>query len=133
MPNQSLPAETLSHRVRRTLEDLLIIRQTLQSPSLEVKNTLALDLELAAELKSVVDALRQLLWAYIQALSAHSGRKPQEILEWYKMEIAVEMLRSVRSRRSPAASHVEETSGFEQLVSGAMTITSLYAGKEPRC
>src|SRR5690242_10541808 len=92
----------LSGRVRRTLEDLGAIRQVLLTSSENAvepaEDFQYLDLELAAELKSVVDAIRLLLWAYIQALSAKSGRSPAEVLSWYKMELAVEMLRSARTK-----------------------------------
>src|SRR2546423_6477056 len=96
--------QPLSQRVRRTLNDLAVIQQSLlENPGHEADpsgpNQL-MDLELAAELKSVVDALRRLLWAYIQVLSAGSGRHPHEVLEWYQMEIAVDMLRCIRSRSS---------------------------------
>ena len=71
----------------RTLEDLIMIRQSLlidpdQDTDRRKPGGLLLDLELAAELKAAVDALRKLLWAYIQTLSAQSGRQPAEILEW---------------------------------------------------
>lgn len=113
----------LSARVRRTLEDLAAIRQLLltvsETPAAEPKeNFQYLDLELAAELKSVVDAIRLLLWAYIQALSAKSGRSPAEVLSWYKMELAVEMLRSARTK--PGAVH-GCISDFEQLVNQTLS------------
>jgi hypothetical protein len=80
-----------------------------------------LDLELAGELKSVVDALRLLLWSYIQALSAKSGRPVAEVLSWYKMELAVEMLRSVRGR--PAAAAEGCIADFERMVNQTMSST----------
>jgi len=79
-----------------------------------------LDLELAVELKSVVDALRLLLSAYIQALSEQSGRPPEEVLSWYKMEMAVEMLRSIRN---PGAAK-GYISDFEQMVDQTLTSTA---------
>jgi hypothetical protein len=98
--------DNLSTRVRRTLEDLASIRQSLlaisdQQASATGAPVQILDLELAGELKAVVDAIRLLLWAYIQALSVKSGRPAAEVLNWYKMELAVEMLRSVRGRSAP--------------------------------
>ena len=86
-----------------------------------------MDLELAAELKSVVDALRRLLWAYIRVLSTGSGRHPHEVLEWYKMEIAVDMLRSIRSRSSSNLPPDLEKGSFDQLVSQALAITAMHA------
>jgi len=108
----------LSSRVRHTLEDLASIRQSLLSISDQTINSSevpaqVLDLELAGELKNVVDALRLLLWAYIQALSSKSGRSPEEVLSWYKMELAVEMLRSAR-RSTPARSG--SIADFERMV-----------------
>ena len=78
-----------------------------------------LDLELAGELKSVVDALRLLLWAYIQALSTKSGREPEEVLSWYKMELAVEMLRSVRKK--PGQARQGSIADFERMVNQALS------------
>lgn len=103
MDTFSSAQEALSVRVRRALDDMAAIRDSLtgavkQDGGKSEESQNILDLELAAELKSVVDAMRQMLWAYIQALSAKSGRSPQEVMEWYKMELAVEMLRCARAR-----------------------------------
>jgi hypothetical protein len=81
-------------------------------------------------LKSVVDALRKLLWAYIQALSAKSGRRPQEILEWYKMELAVDMLRSARSRLPEKPKEIHEFYTFKELVSNSLAIASSFPDNE---
>jgi hypothetical protein len=122
----------LSARVRRSLQDMACIRQSLldiaeESPNAPSDPSKCLDLELAGELKSVVDALRLLLWAYIKALSAKSGRAPAEVLNWYKMELAVEMLRSVGPRppSSPGCISV-----FENLVTHTLAATAAGA-KEP--
>jgi len=135
--NTSFPCENLSVRIRRALDDMTEIRQYLMGdvealPGQQEQQQAALDLELAADLKTAVDALRQLLWAYIQALSVKSGRPPQQVMDWYKMELAVEMLRSARSRM-PAKSASEETWSFEDLVNQTMALTSTHAEKEPRC
>ncbi len=128
----------LSVRVRRTLEDLAVIRQTLLAGCEECQDSAkepnqVLDLELASELKAVVDALRRLLWAYMQALSAKSGRSPHEVMNWYKMEFAVEMLRSVRAHTQTASSETAEPGySFDQLVSNALAVTSHHTEKEPR-
>src|SRR5438094_78438 len=103
MENQTSPPENFTNHVRSTLEDLTLIRQSLLTCPDQItdrRNTGSqlLDIELSSELKTLVDALRTLHWAYIQTLSAQSGRQPAEILEWYKMEIAVEMLRALRGR-----------------------------------
>jgi hypothetical protein len=114
----------LSILVRRTLKDLAVIRRSLLEISEEESSGNAeacqvIDLELAAELKSVVDAIRLLLWAYIKALSAKSGRSPAEVLNLYKMELAVEMLRNVRTRTAPRGF----ISDFEQLVNETLAAT----------
>jgi hypothetical protein len=135
-PNQS--SETLSHRVRRTLEDLALIRQSLQRTNSQPngangERNPVLDLELAAELKIVVDTLRELLWAYIAALSTKSGRRPQEVLEWYKMELAVEMLRNKNARAAISeGAEAVGTSTFEDLVTTALTVTAMHTGQERR-
>jgi len=113
----------LSSRVRHTLDDLAAIRQSLLAVSDQTASSAespahVLDLELAGELKNVVDAIRLLLWAYIQALSAKSGRAPGEVLSWYKMQLAVEMLRSAGGRSTPATEGC--IADFERLVSQTM-------------
>ena len=122
---------SLAERVRRTLEDLAVIRQTLlniSGPSGAAGNSeQPLDLELAGELKSVVDALRLLLWGYIQALSANAGRAPEEVLSWYKMELAVEMLRSVRTRPGGARGCISD---FEQMVNQTLTTAAKRSRQE---
>jgi hypothetical protein len=127
--------ENLSTRVRRVLEDLTGIRQSLLSMSEQPGGEASscdqcLDLELAGELKSNVDALRRLLWAYIEALSAKSGRDPLEVLSWYKMELAVEMLRSVRPR---SVSELAPPSELQQLINSALVIASQYSTPESHC
>src|SRR5690349_15541096 len=113
--------ENISAKVRRALEDLAEIRQSLLSLT-EPSDAGApfsghsLDLELAGELKSVVDGLRRLLWAYIEALSARSGRAPLEVLSSYKMELAVEMLRSMRPQPAPEQ---PAPSDLEQIINSA--------------
>lgn len=125
MTTPDTSTETIPQRVRRTLEDLTVIRQALQTPGITAAPVL-LDTDLAAELKGAVDVLRQLLWAYMQALSAPSDRGHEEILEWYKMEIAVAMLRTVRSRK---ASNPEEAGRFERLMSNALDITAMHSSE----
>jgi hypothetical protein len=124
----------LSSRVRRTLQDMAAIRQSLlaiseESPNIPADPSKCLDLELAGELKSVVDALRLLLWAYIKALSAKSGRAPAEVLNWYKMELAVEMLRSVGPRPLPSAGCISD---FENLVNHTLAAATPGAKEPPK-
>jgi hypothetical protein len=122
----------LSVRVRKTLDDLASIRQSLlaisdQNGAAPEDSTQVLDLELAGELKSVVDALRLLLWAYIQALSTKSGRAPEEVLSWYKMELAVEMLRSVRGRPVAVPARTGSIADFERMVNQTLSATATTA------
>lgn len=128
--DHSSDKDTLSSRVRHTLEDLAGIRESLLAISDETIESSdaasqTLDLELAGELKNVVDALRLLLWAYIQALSSKSGRSPEEVLSWYKMELAVEMLRSAR-RSAPAKSG--PIADFERMVNQTLSTVAQSAG-----
>ncbi|MGC2694544.1 MAG: hypothetical protein WA738_02020 [Candidatus Angelobacter sp.] len=124
--DMTINGNDLSTRVRRTLQDMTAIRQSLldiseESSDLPADPSKCLDLELAGELKSVVDALRLLLWAYIKALSAKSGRAPAEVLNWYKMELAVEMLRSVGPRAVAAQGCIAE---FENLVNHTLAASA---------
>jgi hypothetical protein len=134
----TLSKSDLSIRVRKTLDDLASIRQSLlaisaqdsSSPSVRApsdNSAQVLDLELAGELKSVVDALRLLLWAYIQALSTKSGRAPEEVLSWYKMELAVEMLRSVRGHPVAVPARSGSIADFERMVNQTLNATAATA------
>lgn len=130
MDKQTISAERLPERVRRTLDDLAEIRQSLLAATAKTDHPTSppdslLDLALASELKSVVDELRTLLWAYIHALSVKSGRQPEEVLEWYKMELAVGMLRHARApeNRSPQP-QVPNGYSFENLITEALAITA---------
>jgi hypothetical protein len=134
VPSKVPDKSDLSVRVRKTLEDLASIRQSLLAISPQDSastspedSTQVLDLELAGELKSVVDALRLLLWAYIQALSTKSGRAPEEVLSWYKMELAVEMLRSVRGRSVAAPVRSGSIADFERMVNQTLSATATTA------
>lgn len=139
MKKAGQPEQDLSQRVRRTLQDLALIRQSLTEISNEpngenAEANSALDLELAAELKVVVDMLRELLWAYISALSAKCGRRPHEVLEWYKMELAVAMLRKNKSGSSFTTPPDEENGEgtFQELITKALTITAMHTRTEHR-
>ncbi|HEV2988025.1 MAG TPA: hypothetical protein VG759_06260 [Candidatus Angelobacter sp.] len=143
MDHSSSSQETLSTRVRRALDDMAAVRHSLTGITEQDSGTPGgqqnvLDIELAAELKSVVDAMRQLLWTYIQALSAKSGRSPQHVMEWYKMELAVEMLRSARVRKiDPAPANLnqptnltpEDTWSFDKLYQNALEVSYLHHDK----
>ncbi len=135
MDNFRSAQDALSARVRRALDDMAAIRDSLtgtiqQNGRKSEEPGNILDIELAAELKSVVDAMRQMLWAYIQALSAKSGRSAQEVMEWYKMELAVAMLRSARARSLNTArpeADQEYTLDFERLYQRAVESYELHS------
>ena len=132
--DMNIPDNDLSTRVRRSLQDMASIRQSLldiseESSTVPSDPSKCLDLELAGELKSVVDALRLLLWAYIKALSAKSGRAPAEVLNWYKMELAVEMLRSVGPRPPASPGCISD---FENLVTHTLAATAAGAKELPK-
>jgi hypothetical protein len=127
--------QKLSSKVRRALDDLAEIRQSLlsmsESSDMGVPDSdQCLDIELAGELKSVVDGLRRLLWAYIEALSVRSGRAPHEVLSWYKMELAVEMLRSLRPHSTSGQAPVSD---LEHLINSALVIASQYSAPDRHC
>jgi hypothetical protein len=124
----------LSALFSRALEDLTELGQSLLAVSEESGrqaplSDMNLDYELAGELKSVVDALRMLFCAYAKALSAKSEPTPREVLSWYKMQLAVEMLRSMRAR---PAFETESISEFERLMNGAIVVASRHASADPR-
>jgi hypothetical protein len=65
-------------------------------------------------------------------ISAKSGRTPQHVMERYKMQLAVEMLRSVRSRNvspAPANLHQVEPWSFEKLYNNALEVSYLHHDK----
>ncbi len=134
MNNFGSAQDALSARVRRALDDMAAIRDSLtgaiqQDGTKTEEPQNILDLELAAELKSVVDAMRQMLWAYIQALSAQSGRSSQQVMEWYKMELAVAMLRSARARSLNTVrpdTDQEYTLDFDKLYQRAVESSELH-------
>lgn len=134
MNNFGSAQDALSVRVRRALDDMAAIRDSLtgaiqQDGTKTEEPQNILDLELAAELKSVVDAMRQMLWAYIQALSAQSGRSSQQVMEWYKMELAVAMLRSARARSLNTVrpdTDQEYTLDFDKLYQRAVESSELH-------
>jgi hypothetical protein len=107
MENNTLPDESVAVRVRRILDDMAHLRETLVAGDAAARATTGaapppLDMQLAAELKSAVDSTRQVLWLYMKWRCAGTGATPQQITDWYKMELAVEMLRLMRSRPTQA-------------------------------
>ena len=67
-------------------------------------------------------ALRLLLWAYIQTLSVKSGRAPAEVLSWYKMQLAMEILSSASSRGAPQDGRMAD---FERMVNLALNTAAI--------
>lgn len=129
------PCEILSSRVRRTLQDLALIQQsvaemTRRAPDQTSPPDSALELELAAELKSVVDALRELLWAYIVTLSVKSGQRPQEVVDWYRMELAVSALGNSDARLPAEQGAVGAPNTFQDLVTTALSVTAMHTRQE---
>lgn len=131
-----LSSETISQRVCRTLQDLAAIRRSLSEATSRGNGEGAqlnsvLELQLAAELKGVVDSLRELLWTYITALSAQSGRRPQEVLDWYKMELAVDML----GKKDPSPASIPSPAGisstFEELITAALAVAAMHSTQNP--
>jgi len=115
MDNNNVADESVAGRVRRILDDMAFIRQALvagdgQTRKLEGKTPPPLELQAAAELKSGVDSMRHLLWLYMKARCAGIGTTPQQMTDWYKMELAMEMLRLMRNRptRAEARGNVVE-------------------------
>jgi hypothetical protein len=134
--DQSL--ETLAQAVRRTLHDLTEIRQSIaamagQASGQSGKPDPGLEAELANHLKCLVAALRELLWTYITTLSGKSGSRPEDALEWYKMELAVGLVNSEKSLSPPAKPQEIEGSGtFQDLIATALAVTAMYSGQEKR-
>ncbi|SRR5258708_40157508 len=105
MDNNTVPDESVAGRVHRILDDMAFIREALVAGDAQTGATPpALELQLAAELKSGVDSMRQLLWLYMRVRCSAEGTKPQQITDWYKMELAVEVLRLMRCRPTHAES-----------------------------
>jgi len=99
MDNSIVPDGSVALRVRRILEDLAFLRAALVEGDAQTGAVPpVLELQLAAELKSSVDSIRQLLRLYMRARCSSEGVVPQQITDWYKMELAVEMLRLIRNR-----------------------------------
>lgn len=120
----------LSHLVQRTLGDLTTIRHSLLAISEENREdgsgSVVLDLELAGQLKNVVDALRLLLWAYIKALSSRAAGSPYDRLRDYKTELALDMLHSARPRLQEEHEAFSPASDFERLINWALIAVSRY-------
>jgi hypothetical protein len=121
----------LSQLIGRTLEDLTTIRRSLlavseSSLAADGLASLSLDLELAGQFKNVVDAVRLLLWAYTKALSASSERHAAGAFSRHKMELAVEMLRSVQPRVDGEPPAAPMPSRFEDLINCAMVAATRH-------
>lgn len=132
-------SEILSQRVHRTIDDLAVIRQSLLKSNAPANSANPdcdpmLDLELAAELKSLLDTLREHLWSYIVTLSAKPGCCPQDVLKRYKMELAVDLLRNANTLAvGSEALEADGFSTFGDLVNAALSVTAIHAGQEPLC
>jgi len=99
--------ESVAGRVRRILDDMAFVRAALVAGDAQIRATTGatpppLELQLAAQMKSEVDSMRRLLWLYMKAQCGGAETPPQQIADWYKMELAVEMLRLMRGRPTRA-------------------------------
>lgn len=103
MDDNTVPDESVAGRVRRILDDMAFIRAALIAADAQTGAAPPpLELQRAAQLKSGIDSMRQILWLYMKARCAGTGTSPQQITDWYKMDLAVEMLRLMRSRPTRA-------------------------------
>jgi len=67
--------------------------------------------------------MSRLLDAYLQA-AASGGKNTVQLLEWYKAELALELMKTLRPRGQQ-----EETSSFAQLVNHAIAKAAQHAGQ----
>jgi hypothetical protein len=103
MDNNIVRDESLAGRVRRILDDMAFVRAALVAVDAQTGATPPpLELQLAAQMKSGVDSMRQVLWLYMRARCGGAGTMPQQMTDWYKTELAAEMLRLMRSRPTRA-------------------------------
>jgi hypothetical protein len=57
--------------------------------------------EMLSEFKSAVDAMRHLLWIYVEAVYRTQGREPATVAEAARLQRAVDMLRSLHPSATP--------------------------------
>ncbi len=95
----------LDDRAKRVIEELLVIQAELsETPSAPPVGlaTPKLSPELVHQLKSAVDHVRLLLWAYIDSRYDASGDQWQKSLQKARLERTTEMLRALRDEISKA-------------------------------
>lgn len=111
----------LPRNVRQAIDSVAMIRDTLLENT--GKESLIRDFELkqAAELRVVLEQMIRLLDAYLQA-TAGSGKNVVQLLEWYKAELALELMETLRPGGVPG-----EVSGFTQLVNHAIAKAAQHA------
>jgi len=98
--------ENVSVRIRRITDDLKLLQEDLyraafdrpEDSELEQIVDEVLDFKLVADLKSTVDYMRHILWAYIEASSKSDSGKKDYALQSSRMNRATEMLRLLRNR-----------------------------------
>ncbi len=89
----------LDDRVRRVIEELLAIQAELSAPSPGPKVGLALPKlspELVHQLKSIIDHLRLLLWAYIDSREPEAQQGMSTSLQKARLARTTDMLRALR-------------------------------------
>ena len=99
MDNNSVADGSLAGRVRRILDDIAFVRAALLAGDAQTAAAPPpLELQAAARLKSGVDSMRQLLWLYMKARCGGAAATPQQITDWYRLELSAEILRLMRNR-----------------------------------
>jgi hypothetical protein len=126
-------------RIRRITDDLKVLQEDLyraafdrpEDGSLEQIVDEVLDFKLVADLKSTVDYMRHLLWAYIEVSAKSDSSKIDQALQASRMNRATEMLRLLRNRfGEPQSIDPKDASFIEQMSS--MVDASLKERDKPK-
>jgi hypothetical protein len=108
--NKGDPMEDLRATIQRITEDLNVLMRELSG----VDDTRARELveqlmtsEVLADFKISVDAMRHLLWIYVEAVFRTEGS--MSVMQAARLQRAVEMLRSLQAEPAPAHFAAPET------------------------
>jgi hypothetical protein len=131
--------ETVSVRIRRITDDLKVLQEDLyraafdrpEDGSLEQIVDEVLDFKLVADLKSTVDYMRHLLWAYIEVSAKSDSSKIDQALQASRMNRATEMLRLLRNRFGERQSIDPKDASFIEQMS-SMVDASLKERDKPK-
>jgi hypothetical protein len=87
----------LSERIQATVRDLRRLQQELESP-VPASGTRLAELDSAGlkEFKAIVDYMRQLIWAYLQAENRKKGKNIDEELRSLRLQHVTEMLHDIQ-------------------------------------